>query len=162
MAAAPDTAPTLPTESPTPHEPDVRPDTDLASRDETPLPTFVHGGTDAAPLSVTERPFLTRPAGSPVDQGWLPMLDGRSDDPEICPFLRAAAADAERLVGPIEAPDPARGIRLILFGLVFWCVLGLPFLIAYLLRHGEVRVRMAVLRLELQLAERGETREVRS
>ncbi len=35
------------------------------------------------------------------------MLDGRSDDPEICPFLRAAADDAERLVAPIEKPDPA-------------------------------------------------------
>ena len=35
------------------------------------------------------------------------MLDGRSDDPEICPFLRAAADDAEHLVAPIEAPDPA-------------------------------------------------------
>ncbi|HEV2951675.1 MAG TPA: hypothetical protein VGZ51_06205, partial [Actinomycetota bacterium] len=34
------------------------------------------------------------------------MFDGRSDDPEICPFLRAAD-DGERLVAPIEAPDPA-------------------------------------------------------
>ena len=42
-----------------------------------------------------------------MDQGWLPMLDGRSDDPEICPFLRADADDAEHLVAPIERPDPA-------------------------------------------------------
>ena len=34
------------------------------------------------------------------------MLAGRSDDPEICPFLRAED-DAERMVAPIEAPDPA-------------------------------------------------------
>ena len=62
----------------------------------------------------------------------------------------------------LVSPDPARGLRLILFGLVFWCVIGLPFLISYRLRHSEMRVRIALLRLELQLAERGETREVRS
>lgn len=62
----------------------------------------------------------------------------------------------------IEASDPARGIRLILFGLVFWCVIGLPFLISHLLRDSEVRIRIALLRLELQLPERGQTREVRS
>ena len=34
------------------------------------------------------------------------MLDGRSDDPEICPFLRAVD-DTDRLVAPVETPDPA-------------------------------------------------------
>ena len=62
----------------------------------------------------------------------------------------------------LESPDAARGVRLILFGLVFWCVIGLPFLISHWLRHGELRTRMALLRLELQLAERGGTSEVRS
>lgn len=62
----------------------------------------------------------------------------------------------------IESADPTRGIRLILFGLVFWCVIGLPFLISHLFRDSEVRTRLALLRLELQLAERGGTREVRS
>jgi cell division septation protein DedD len=83
-------------------------------RDETPLPTFVHGRHDAVgahdadvATPATERHVLARPLPSPLDQGWLPMLDGRSDDPEICPFLRAAADDAERIVAPIEAPDPA-------------------------------------------------------
>ncbi|HUP54028.1 MAG TPA: LysM domain-containing protein, partial [Methylomirabilota bacterium] len=33
-------------------------------------------------------------------------LDDRSPDPEICPFLRAAD-DRDRLVAPVEAPDPA-------------------------------------------------------
>ncbi len=56
----------------------------------------------------------------------------------------------------IVASDPARGVRLILFGLVFWCVLGLPFLISHWLRESEVRTRIALLRLELRLAERGE------
>lgn len=62
----------------------------------------------------------------------------------------------------LGTPDPARGIRLILFGLVFWCVIGLPFLISYLVRDSEMRTRIALLKLELRLAEGGETREVRS
>ena len=61
----------------------------------------------------------------------------------------------------LSSADPARGLRLILFGLVFWCVIGLPFLLSYWLRDGEVRVRMALLRLELQISEREEGREVR-
>jgi hypothetical protein len=54
----------------------------------------------------------------------------------------------------IESPDPARGNRLILFGLVFWTTLGLPFFIAQVVRQNEFRVRLDVLRLELALAER--------
>jgi hypothetical protein len=49
---------------------------------------------------------LAPPTPSPVDQGWLPMLEDRSPDPEICPFLRAAD-DGDRLVAPVETPDPA-------------------------------------------------------
>src|SRR5688500_7516128 len=107
--AAPSTPPLVPTDATTPVQPDAEP----ALRDETPLPTFVHAPRDAvagpaadvAQPSI-ERHALARPVPSPVDQGWLPMLDGRSDDPEICPFLRAVD-DAERIVAPIEAPDPA-------------------------------------------------------
>ena len=62
----------------------------------------------------------------------------------------------------LTTPDTARGVRLILFGLVFWCVMGLPFLISYWIRAAEVRTRMDLLRLELRLAESGEPREVRS
>lgn len=54
----------------------------------------------------------------------------------------------------LESADAARGVRLILFGLVFWCAIGLPFLIAQLVRRAEVRVRADMLRLELSLAER--------
>jgi hypothetical protein len=54
----------------------------------------------------------------------------------------------------IESPDPVRGLRLVLFGLVFWCVIGLPFLVSYWVRDSEVRTRMTLLRLELQYAER--------
>lgn len=49
----------------------------------------------------------------------------------------------------IASPDSARGMRLILFGLVFWCAIGLPFLLAHLIRGSEVRVRIALLRMEL-------------
>jgi len=62
----------------------------------------------------------------------------------------------------LERPDAAQGVRLILFGLVFWCAIGLPFLVAYLVGQGELRVRADVLRLELTLAERGESSEPRS
>lgn len=59
-----------------------------------------------APRSISEPRVLERPIADPVHHGWLPLLDGRSDDPEICPFLRAAD-EADRIVAPIEAPDPA-------------------------------------------------------
>ncbi len=61
----------------------------------------------------------------------------------------------------LEARDAAQGIRLILFGLVFWCTMGLPFLVAQLVRGSELHVRADVLRLELALAERGERGEPR-
>ena len=54
----------------------------------------------------------------------------------------------------LELPDAAQGVRLMLYGLVFWCAIGLPFLIAYLVQWAELRVRAEVLSLELSLAER--------
>jgi hypothetical protein len=41
-----------------------------------------------------------------IDHGWLPMLDDRSSDPDICPFLRAVD-ETDRMVAAVEAPDPA-------------------------------------------------------
>lgn len=95
----------------------VQPVPDTGLVDETPLPTFVHAPQDATasadanvvPPSVTERHVLeagAHPAASPGHQGWLPILDGRSEDPDICPFLRAVD-DTDRIVAPVEAPDPA-------------------------------------------------------
>jgi hypothetical protein len=46
------------------------------------------------------------PLPRPVDQHRLPLLEDRSPDPEICPFLRAADA-TDRLVAPVETPDAA-------------------------------------------------------
>lgn len=54
----------------------------------------------------------------------------------------------------LEQPDAAQGVRYMLYGLVFWCAIGLPFLIAYLVRWAELRVRAEVLSLELSLVER--------
>jgi LysM repeat protein len=87
--------------------------------DTTPLPTFLHAapGSSAVPDSpaperwVPEHALptvvaLPAAASRSVDQGWLPVLDDRSPDPEICPFLRAVD-DRDKLVAPVEAPDPA-------------------------------------------------------
>src|SRR5215207_1799202 len=84
---------------------------DLASQhppvDPTPLPGFVQTAGDRAQASLADD-GETRPSAAtrPADQGWLPVLDDRSPNPGICPFLRAAA-ERERLVAPVEAPDPA-------------------------------------------------------
>ena len=96
---------------------DPSPGPDTAFVDETPLPTFVHTPQDAnagpeagvVPTSVTHPHVVgagERSAASPGDQGWLPILEHRSEDPEICPFLRAVD-DTDRIVAPIEVPDPA-------------------------------------------------------
>ena len=58
----------------------------------------------------------------------------------------------------LETPDPARGNQLILFGLVFWSTMGLPFYVAQMVQQNELRIRQDVLRLELALAERDEAR----
>ncbi len=54
----------------------------------------------------------------------------------------------------LETPDPARGNQLILFGLVFWTAIGLPFYVGHFVQQAELRIRQDVLRLELALAER--------
>jgi LysM domain len=41
----------------------------------------------------------------PDGRSWLQVLEDRSPDPDVCPFLRAAGADG--LMAPIESPDPA-------------------------------------------------------
>jgi hypothetical protein len=58
----------------------------------------------------------------------------------------------------IQSADPNRAMRLILFGLVFWCTIGLPFLMAHLVQSSEVRVRASLLELELARAEAQEER----
>ncbi len=96
---------------------DLRPDRPEATpRDRTPLPTFVHAGPGGAPpLEVdgarqtthADRPEPgTTPMARQADPGWLPLLEDRSPDPEICPFLRAVDA-SDRTVAPLETPDPA-------------------------------------------------------
>jgi len=58
----------------------------------------------------------------------------------------------------IQSANPARGMHLILFGLVFWCAIGLPFLVAHLVASSEMRVRAALLELELARSEAQEER----
>ena len=113
LAGAFDLSPTDSTETVEP----VPPDPDKGSDDRSRFPMFLRTPQDATARVDDNilRPSLIvphvvaagdRPAASPGDQGWLPMLDGRSDDPGICPFLRAVDG-TERLVAPVEAPDPA-------------------------------------------------------
>jgi LysM repeat protein len=45
------------------------------------------------------------PADAPDGSSWLQVLDDRSPDPSVCPFLRAAGGQG--LVAPIEMPHPA-------------------------------------------------------
>ena len=55
----------------------------------------------ATPVAVADGP----PPATDPGRAWLARLDDRSADPNVCPFLRAAADG--RLVAPIESPDPA-------------------------------------------------------
>jgi LysM repeat protein len=66
--------------------------------------TLVEPSPVVAPTAPSQ--VVAPPAPSPVDHSWLPILEDRSPDPETCPFLRAADA-ADRLVAPVETPDPA-------------------------------------------------------
>jgi LysM repeat protein len=128
--AGSDAASAAPSDPPQPIEADPPP----PSVDAHPLPTFLHAGpgpgADLDPVWGADRTSDTvgaeshaaddrildeshidaiaveAPAPSPVDHGWLPILEDRSPDPETCPFLRAADA-ADRLIAPIETPDSA-------------------------------------------------------
>lgn len=61
----------------------------------------------------------------------------------------------------VEALDPAKGIRLILFGLVFWTTIGLPFYLTHLVHMSELRLRVELLGIELAMARAAERTEPR-
>ncbi len=75
------------------------------------------GKTPAAPPPddwTAEELLADQPIGAAVEPGmaipepssWLPLVEGRSSNPVVCPFFRAV--DATGVVGPpIEAPDAA-------------------------------------------------------
>jgi LysM domain-containing protein len=111
----------------------VEPGPTPAAVGDTPLPTFLHAGpgsdatldtfsgADRRSATVTSRRAADRSLdGSPVDrpiaaepprpssvaQDWLPQLEDRSQNPEICPFLRVLDETGRR-VAPVEGPDPA-------------------------------------------------------
>ncbi len=70
-----------------------------------------------------------------------------------------AALLAVMLVAGLGAADPAKGNQLILYGLAFWTVFGIPSLTVRLMRDSELRVRADVLRVELALAQLAEAAE---
>ena len=86
-----------------------------ASRPDTPFPTFLHAAPGNQPVRDlgSEGRWIIESAAPSVPptlavaaRGSLMVLDDRSADPDICPFLRAVD-DTDRLVAAVEAPDPA-------------------------------------------------------
>ncbi len=67
-----------------------------------PFTTDASGGGTTVGGGAVRRPD---PATEPAE-AWLPLLDDRSPNAWVCPFLRAADDD-DTLGVPIEAPDPA-------------------------------------------------------
>ena len=86
------------------------------SREDPPFPTFLHAAPghepvrelDTEPQWIIESATPTAVPTPPgvADRGSMVVLDDRSADPDICPFLRAVD-DTDRLVAAVEAPDPA-------------------------------------------------------
>jgi LysM repeat protein len=88
------------------------------SREDTPFPTFLHAAPGNEPVRERDAegqwiiesaaPSAASSARPPAGaaRGSLMVLDDRSADPDICPFLRAVD-DSDRLVAAVEAPDPA-------------------------------------------------------
>lgn len=108
-----DGTPVAPVEAP--NDAPAQPADAATAVDDTPLPTFVHVAPgsgaavdlDADATSPRAADFGEGAAApSSANHGWLPQLDDRSPDPEICPFLRAVD-DHDRMLAPVEAPDPA-------------------------------------------------------
>jgi len=86
------------------------------SHEDRPFPTFLHAAPGHEPMREldTEPKWIIEsatPTAVPTPpgvagRGSLVVLDDRSADPDICPFLRAVD-DTNRLVAAVEAPDPA-------------------------------------------------------
>jgi hypothetical protein len=107
--------------------------------------------------------------GLAFSAGWsvfsIALLRRRAEDLRWHGYLRTQlvglftfALAGLMLWAGLEAPDPARGNQLILFGLVFWVTIGLPFYVGQMVRQSTLNVRQDVLRLELAIAERDEAR----
>ena len=56
----------------------------------------------------------------------------------------------------MSSADVVRGIRTILYGLVFFAAFGIPYFVAQVVRQSELRVREDVLRVQLGLAQLAE------
>jgi hypothetical protein len=97
--------------------------------------------------------------------GWsvfsVVLLRRRTEDVRWHGFLRTQLVGVFTLAlaglmlwAGLGTSDPARGNQLILFGLVFWVTMGLPFYVGQMVRESTLRVRQDLLRLELAIAER--------
>ena len=102
------------TDTPAPPEP-----ASPGPREDTPFPTFLHAAPGNEPVrerdaegqwiiesAAPSAAPSARPTLGGAARGSLMVLDDRSADPDICPFLRAVD-DSDRLVPAVEAPDPA-------------------------------------------------------
>jgi LysM domain len=92
------------------------PDTELAASDlgagsavtSVPAERMASTSDEDATAAVAAALVAEPPApGVPGDPGgsWLPMLEDRSPNPAVCPFLRSA--DGSRMTAPVESPDIA-------------------------------------------------------
>jgi hypothetical protein len=61
----------------------------------------------------------------------------------------------------LHLPDPVRGNREMLVALLVWCLAGIPFCVSMFVRTSEIKLRTDLLRLELALAELGESQRSR-
>lgn len=73
------------------------------------LPGLAGMAAEAAPVTTADRPSADAddmPSALPESRpSWLTILDDRSPDPDVCPFLRSTGERG--LTAPIELPDPA-------------------------------------------------------
>ena len=58
----------------------------------------------ASTVTTEPPPDVPEPSGPP--EPWLPVMDGRSPNASVCPFLRAVGPD-DLVGGPVETPDVA-------------------------------------------------------
>lgn len=105
-AVAPASPPAEPAPSPAARPPDPEP-RDLDAVPVAAAPFHVPGiAAEELAASSLRADIEDTPLQPSADgRSWLQVLEDRSPDPDVCPFLRASSAQG--LTAPVESPDPA-------------------------------------------------------